>query len=297
MPLSQNCDHETNPGQRCARPAKWLALSTRPTDPWAAHDSESASVRVFCSHEHAKGEHRPKLAAAQRAYEDAAALRNDKPVLDAWRWALAAYPEPVEMYITKEKTVTDYEAGMDAWRDHQRREDQARRSHMITCIRVDALEAARSLASNALGYVQAQQNDPALYDKLSALCRSLDSASTPATPGRRFGDAIDRLAAAITGLDQETTNGILYFEIFRHIVDDECSNGYGTMAGVLANIFTKLPDDARNEAIAELICGLFNHMGANMFCGIVRGVMERLPDGALSDEDAEFVTAQLLTEA
>lgn len=38
----------------------------------------------------------------------------------------------------------------------------------------DRAEAVRSLARDALGYVQAGQSDRALYDMLSALCRALD---------------------------------------------------------------------------------------------------------------------------
>lgn len=38
----------------------------------------------------------------------------------------------------------------------------------------DRYEAVRALASDALGYVQAGQSDPALYRMLSALCRALD---------------------------------------------------------------------------------------------------------------------------
>lgn len=41
-------------------------------------------------------------------------------------------------------------------------------------IPADRFEAVRALAHDAIGYVQAGQKDPALYDMLSALCRALD---------------------------------------------------------------------------------------------------------------------------
>lgn len=50
----------------------------------------------------------------------------------------------------------------------------------------DRIAAIRSVARDALGYVQAGQSDPALYDMLSALCRALDGDD---------GDALKHLEA------------------------------------------------------------------------------------------------------
>lgn len=44
----------------------------------------------------------------------------------------------------------------------------------VVTVPEDRIAAIRSVARDALGYVQAGQSDPALYDMLSALCRALD---------------------------------------------------------------------------------------------------------------------------
>lgn len=102
---------------------------------------------------------------------------------------------------------------------------------------------------------------------------------------RKQADAMERLAPAIA--NHPETRDLLYSEIFRPVLGDELGDPItGGVAGVLADVLAKLSDGARTEAVADLLAGLFNSIGADVFRDVVGNVVKRLPEGALSDEDA-----------
>lgn len=110
---------------------------------------------------------------------------------------------------------------------------------------------------------------------------------------RKQADAMERIAAAIA--DHPEITDLLYSEIFRPVLGEGHGNPItGGVAGILADVLAELPDDARAEAVANLLAGFFREVPASVFRGIVGNVVKRLPEGALSDEDAGLVTAQLL---
>lgn len=102
MPLSTRCDLETSPGRYCDKPAGWLALSADTPVMWADRDGGNASLGSFCTREHALAEPRPTLEAARRSHATVVGMCDEESVLDGWKWALAAYPNPIEMHIAKE---------------------------------------------------------------------------------------------------------------------------------------------------------------------------------------------------
>jgi hypothetical protein len=99
MPLGNACDLEVTPGIYCNKPVTWLALSGDAPEMWADHPNGTASLAAFCSYTHAKAEPRPNLAAAKRQYAQIAEMTNEKPVIDGWERAIAAYPRPVPYAI------------------------------------------------------------------------------------------------------------------------------------------------------------------------------------------------------
>lgn len=96
MSLPTVCDHEMAAGRYCDQPATVFALSATQPDAWASGASR-ACLAGFCSVEHAKSEEYPARDDAWATYHEVLAngIPATDPLADAWRRALAAWPEPV----------------------------------------------------------------------------------------------------------------------------------------------------------------------------------------------------------